>query len=360
MTTLQEIAGQLQPEHGNQFAIWVHKEVNVRYFSGFTGDSSELLWTPQDMYLVTDARYTTQATEECAACTVVNHRGNVLATIRELCEQQNIRTLFLEKEEISARSYERLLDLWPGVGCIDISLDSARQIKSEEELDCIRRASRIADASLQSIMTLLQPGRREAEIRVALEKAMLDHGSERPAFETIVASGKRSALPHGVASAKELAVGDFLTIDFGAVYRGYHSDMTRTFVIGRASAKQKDMYDAVLGAQQRAIEAIAIGKPCRDIDEVARNYLRERGYGEYFTHSLGHGVGLEIHEQPTFSPRAADMLQAFQVITVEPGIYIPEYGGLRIEDAVIVREDTPEILTLFPKQLIEIEVGDFV
>lgn len=335
-------------------ALWVHKEENVRYLSGFTGDSTDLLLTPEGRWLLTDSRYTEQAAAEAAGWEVVDHRGKLTAALHELCEKQGVRVLGLEEEALSLALYRRWLDADPEREWRAVGLDRLRMSKSEAEIESLRRACAISVDALTDILPLIQAGKTENEVRIALEKAMLDKGSERPAFATIVASGIRSALPHGTATDKVIDTGDFVTLDFGAVYAGYHADMTRTFVIGTASPRQRELYAAVLRAQAAAIAATRAGSEARIVDAAARDILQEAGLAEYFIHSTGHGVGLEIHEEPRISQLSREVLADGMVITAEPGVYLPGYGGLRIEDSLVVRGDNAEILTDFPKELMEL------
>ncbi len=335
-------------------AIWVRRCENVRYISGFVGGDSELLLTSDKNILITDARYITQAKNECPEWIIIDHEGERFKCLNNLCNENKVNVLGTEERGVSLREYRMLKELKPTWKLSNVDLDRFREIKTENEIDNIREACRIADDALQSILPLIEVGKTEKELRIALEKAMLDQGSEQRSFETIVASGKRSALPHGYATNKELCEGDFVTFDFGAMYNGYCSDITRTFIMGNASEKQCRLYHAVLEAQESALELVTTGRSANEIDAHARKILAEYDVAEYFTHSTGHGVGLEIHENPNLSPTNESILQAGMVVTVEPGIYFPDYGGLRIEDTVVVRNEQPEILTKFPKKLFEL------
>lgn len=335
-------------------AIWVHKPENVQYLSGFTGDDSELLIFNNHFYFITDARYVEQAALECKGWQVLNHRGKLFALFRDLCSKHQARNIGLEPAAISLQLYRNLREKLPQIEVKSVNLDPLRAIKDANEINCIRKACQIASNALKQIIPLIVVGKSENEVRIELEKAMLDYGSEKVSFPTIVASGIRSALPHGVATDKIIEKGDFLTIDFGAVYKGYHSDITRTFIVGKPTAKQISLYNAVLEAQEKSVCRLKDGIRASDVDSFSREILKKYGLAEYFTHSLGHSVGREIHEGPNLSPRDPTVLKTGMVITVEPGIYISGYGGLRIEDSVLVREDEPEILTTFPKNLYEI------
>ncbi len=335
-------------------AVWLHKSVNVRYQSGFTGDDTDALIAAERHCLLTDARYTQQAREECPQWEIIDHQGRLTGALKAQCEHLGVRRLGVEMQAISAAQYRQLQQEMPTVELIDTDTDQLRQIKSEDEIASIQHACRIGDRALQDILPLIRAGVTENELRRELERAMLAHGSERTAFTTIVASGYRSAMPHGIASDKVVADGEFITFDFGAVYRGYHSDMTRTFVVGHASPEQRRMYHAVLHAQEAACAMIRPGMAGNEPDALVRRLLAKDGLSSYFTHALGHSVGLEIHEGPNLSPRESRKLVAGMVVTVEPGVYIPGFGGLRIEDTTVVREDGLQLLTQFPKELVEL------
>lgn len=220
-----------------------------------------------------------------------------------------------------------------------------RRVKSEEEIAFLRKASELADIGIEAGIKAIKPGVREYEIAAEVEYAMRVHGSEGRAFETIVASGPRSAYPHGVCASRVVREGDFIIMDLGAIYSGYRSDLTRTVVVGSPSTKQSQMLNLVLGAQRKALQYIRAGLNAKEVDAIAREVLASGGYDKYFLHGLGHGVGLDIHEPPTLSSRSEDILEEGNVVTVEPGIYINGFGGVRIEDTVLVHKDHAEKLT---------------
>ena len=229
-----------------------------------------------------------------------------------------------------------------------------RCIKTEEELEKVAKAEAIGDQAFQKILGDIKPGVTELTIAAKLDYYMRELGAEGNSFDTIVASGLHSAMPHAVPTAKKLEKGDFITMDFGCRYDGYCSDMTRTVVLGEASSKQKEIYGIVLKAQMAALEQICAGKTVSEVDQVARGLIAEAGYGEYFGHGLGHSVGLFIHEEPRLSPKCHSVLQKNMTMTVEPGIYIPEFGGVRIEDLVVITEKGCRNLAHSPKELIEL------
>lgn len=335
-------------------AVWLHKTVNVRYQTGFTGEDTDALITPGSRHLITDARYTEQARKECPNWEVYNHGGHLIAELQRQCEKHKIQRLGVELSAVSAAQYLAFRKAVPDVEVIEIDADQLRQVKTEEEIHAIQQACSIADRALHEILSIIRVGQTENELRIALERAMLAHGSEKTSFSTIVASGYRSAMPHGIASDKVVQDGEFITFDFGAVYHGYHSDMTRTFVVGRESPEQRRIYNAVLQAQQLACDSIRPGMQGSEPDELVRSMLEKHKLATYFTHSLGHSLGLEIHEGPTLSPRETRTLETGMVVTVEPGVYIPDFGGVRIEDTTVVRENGLQLLTQFSKNLVEL------
>ncbi|WP_371807518.1 Xaa-Pro dipeptidase PepQ [Thermococcus sp. CX2] len=235
---------------------------------------------------------------------------------------------------------------------IDELIREMRIIKTREEIDVIKAACKIADMAMMVAVEEISEGKREREIAAKMEYAMKVNGAEKPAFDTIVASGWRSALPHGVASDKRIEKGDLVVIDEGALYKHYHSDITRTIVVGNPNPKQREIYEIVLEAQKKAVEAAKPGMTAKELDSVARSVIEEYGYGDYFIHSTGHGVGLEIHEWPRVSQQDDTELKPGMVITIEPGIYIPKFGGVRIEDTVLITENGAKRLTKTERELI--------
>lgn len=337
-------------------ALLVGRPENRWYLTGFTGSSGFVLITQHRCYLLTDFRYIEQARKQAPHCEVVNHGRNFAQSVKELLQQEQIFCLGFEEDYITYHQYHKWqkelesISLQPVKGLVE----ELRQRKDQEEIALIKRAAQIADAGFKHILGFLKPGVKERDIALELEYFMRQNGASGASFETIVASGLRSSLPHGVASDKVLEPGDFLVLDFGAIFQGYHSDMTRTVVIGKASPKQKNLYNLVLEAQISALEAIRPGLGCNELDKIARDFLADNGYEKEFGHGLGHGVGLAIHEDPTINPHSTDKLVEGMVITIEPGVYIPHFGGVRIEDLVVVTSDGYENLTHSPKEFTEI------
>lgn len=332
---------------------------NLHYFSGFTGTTGFVLVTANTAHIITDFRYTEQATKQCTGYTVVQYTTTVMDAFVDILNEYHIHDgLFgIEGKFMPVDTYELLCDtLDERFNFTSLDLAKLRAVKREDELDLMRKAAKIGDDAFSATLPQIKVGMTENDVRIILEGEMLKRGSEEPSFATIIASGHRSSMPHGVASDKVIEAGDFITLDFGAVYKGYHSDMTRTIVMGSASEQQRELYAIVLEAQQRGVAAVKSGITGQELDAVCRSYIDAKGYGKAFNHGLGHGVGLDIHELPVASPKSDSTLEENMIITVEPGIYLTGEIGLRIEDSVIVKSDGCEVLTHSPKELIEIGI----
>ena len=336
--------------------VVVSKLENLHYFSGFTGDDSMLVIGMNTAQLVTDFRYVEQAAEEAPDFQVKKQEKGLLKRVAEIINEDGLSKVGFEGGSLCYDWHRKIAGQMHDVDFShSVSLDSLRQIKSQEELACIRRAMAIGDEAFAYILTYIRPGISEMDVAAALENCMRQKGSLRPSFATIVASGKRGSLPHGTATEKLINVGEFVTMDYGAVYKGYHSDMTRTVCVGRADEKQRHVYSTVLKAQELGVSLVQPGASGKEVDEKVRRQIAEAGYGRYFGHGLGHSLGLEIHEEPRLSPSSTcEALAENMLVTVEPGIYIPDWGGVRIEDTVAVREGGCEILAHSPKELIEL------
>lgn len=338
-------------------AVIVQKPENVCYLSGFTGGEG-LLVVPamgEENFLITDFRYVEQAAREAPQFTVVRATGPSSDALVSLAERYGWQRLGLEEDYVTIGWFKQLERRLPQRAWDGVYLDGMRSVKDACEIERLRRAVAIADAAFAHVVTILRPGISEKAVAAELEYAMRRQGAEKPAFDTIVASGARGSLPHGLATDKLLAEGELVTMDFGAVYAGYHSDITRTVVLGRASERQRQVYAAVLTAQRRGAAAVKPGLTGRQVDAVARDCLTAAGYGEYFGHALGHGVGLAIHEEPRLSATYDGVLATGMVVSVEPGVYLPGWGGVRIEDLVVLTPDGCEVLTGSTKELLEID-----
>lgn len=356
MTHLQKFQALLR-ERGAAALISSH--ANIFYLSGFSFEDGYLLICPEAAYLLTDARYS-EAAENEAACgfTVLAPKGPMLAAIRELMAGEGAALLLVEEDDLTVAVYDRLVKgLAPAVlahGGSEL-LARLRVCKDADEIAAIREAQRITDAAYTHILGYIKPGVRELDVALELEFFMRRMGASGPAFDTIAVSGSASSLPHGVPRDRVLEKG-FLTMDFGARYRGYCADMTRTVVIGRADNEMKRLYRTVLAAQEAALDLIGEGIFCSAADRVARDIIDKSGYEGLFGHSLGHGVGIDVHEAPRLSGKAGDaVLTRGHVVTVEPGIYLAGKYGCRIEDLVVIGEGGRiENLTKSPKELIEL------
>ncbi len=335
-------------------AALVMNVINVRYFSGFTGDSSYCLLMDGERYILTDSRYTLQCSQQCPGYRVVDTDGDLLDGAAGLIRQAGIRTLFVEGS-VCASDWIRLTELLEGVELrfSDELISKIRIVKDETEQMLSARAAAIATESLESILKYIRPGVSEQKVALELEYEMKKRGASGVSFETIVASGKRSALPHGVASAKLIEAGDPVTVDFGCVFEGYCSDCTRTFFVGQPDPMIRGIYDIVKRAQETALSAIRAGVTGKYVDGIARRIITDCGYGDRFGHGTGHGTGLEIHELPRLSKnKLGDAeLQSGMIVTCEPGIYIDGFGGVRIEDQCIVTDTGSKVISTFPKDL---------
>lgn len=336
---------------GDNEAVFISSYPNIFYYSGFTSVDAYLLIAHDTQYIVTDSRYIIQAGIEAPEFEIYDIKNgfeNLFAKIPE-------NVIGFEEENITVRQYhnlEKRLKSTQDFVEMQKLINSLRKVKDSEEIKKIADAERIGDEAFSYVLQKIHAGMTEREVALVLEFYMKAEGASALSFETIAASGVRSAMPHGAASDKVIENGDFLTLDFGCVFEGYCSDMTRTVVIGSASDRQKEIYSVVLKAQEAAISEIAAGKPCSHIDAVARRIIADAGYGKYFSHGLGHSVGIEIHESPSLSPKCAETLKNGHVITVEPGIYIEGFGGVRIEDLIVVEDGKARNLTASDKDLI--------
>lgn len=332
-------------------AVIISGYPNIFYYSGFTSGDAYLIISHDKQILITDSRYTIQAKEQAENFEIYDIKSGFENIFKKLKETR----IGYEEDKMTVGEYKKIWrKLAPNQDYIRLqkTVDTPRRVKDADEIKKIAEAEKIGDMAFEYILPRIKAGRTELEIALELEFFMKKQGASSLSFETIAASGKRSAMPHGAASGKVLEKGDFITLDFGCVFEGYCSDMTRTVVLGQPSEKQKEIYNIVLSAQKAAIDEIAKGKRCDAVDNAARQIITDAGYGENFGHGLGHSVGIEIHEMPSFSPKCHDILEDGEVITVEPGIYIEDFGGVRIEDLIVVDGEKAKNLTSSPKELI--------
>ncbi|MEH7124484.1 Xaa-Pro peptidase family protein [Bacillus sp. JJ1532] len=331
----------------------ITSEYNRRYMTNFTGSAGVVLISGENAQFITDFRYIEQASAECEGYEIVKHAGSIPDEVAEQAKKLGIKKLGFEQDHLTFsayKAYEKAVDaeLVPVSG----EIEKLRLIKSEAEIKILKAAADIADAAYKHILEFIRPGITELDVSNELEFFMRKAGAASSSFDIIVASGYRSALPHGRASDKVIEKGDFVTLDFGAYYNGYISDITRTLAVGEPEAKLKEIYDIVLQAQLRGMNGIKPGMSGKEADALTRDYITEKGYGENFGHSTGHGIGLEVHEGPTLSFKSDVILEPGMVVTVEPGIYIPGLGGVRIEDDTVITKDHNESLTHSTKELI--------
>jgi Xaa-Pro aminopeptidase len=339
-------------------AMVVTGTANIRWLTGFTGSAGMLLIEPTKCYLVTDFRYAVQAPQEVGAgAEVVIERSSVWGRIGELLARGGWGRVGYQGTELSARDAARLGELVAGT-LVDVgeALELLREVKDADEVAAIREAGVVAGAALAEVLPTVRLGEREIDVAARLEAALRVRGSEWHPFETIVASGPRSALPHARTSERRLARGDLLLIDFGAKVRGYCSDITRTVTLGGADERQRAVYQLVYAAQRAAREGIRAGMTGGEADALAREPITARGFGEAFGHSLGHGVGLEVHEGPRLAVGVRRPLPVGAVVTVEPGIYLPGWGGVRLEDDVWLSPDGAELVTDGHTELVELDL----
>ena len=332
---------------------------NIRYLRGFSGTSALVFVGARgDVLFITDFRYKTQAASEVGDFARVSVESQSLWTglWQQLAQLSYVQVAGFESAHLLHRDFQRLLEAgsrWQWRPSVDL-VERLRERKDAEEVALIARAAEIAATALGRTLPQLRAGMTELQVAGVLEHALRDAGSEGFPFPTIVASGARAALPHARSSAKVVERGDLLLLDFGAEFRGYCADITRTVVVGPADGRQREVYDVVRAANEAASAGVRAGMRGRDADALAREYIERRGHGEAFGHSLGHGLGLEVHEAPRLSRVAEDALPAGSVVTIEPGVYLPGWGGVRIEDDVHLAPAGPELLTHFTRELIEV------
>ncbi|HBG08273.1 MAG: integrase [Geobacteraceae bacterium GWC2_58_44] len=325
---------------------------NIRYLTGFSGSEALLILSPDDGWFLTDSRYTSQASAEVSGAKVVQF-SNRMESLIGILQQEGASRVAFEAGYTSVTVYQELCSKMPGIEWLpaDAEFTPIRTVKDAGELEILERVAGIASQALLEILGEVKPGAVESEVAWALEVAMRNRGAEGKSFDFIVASGERGALPHGKASDKRIAAGELVTIDYGAFYRGYCSDETVTVCLGEPDSRQREVYETVRVAQEMAIDAVKPGMILRDLDAKARDYIAAKGFGDYFGHGLGHGIGLDIHEHPTVSPKSSTVVEEGMVFTIEPGIYIPGWGGVRIEDSVVVERDGCRRITRVPKTL---------
>lgn len=350
---LREKLGQLGAD-----AILITNGVNRRYISGFTGSSGVLLVTAKESWLLTDFRYMTQAPEQAKDFTVVEHGPKWIDNVKELAASVGVKKLAFEQDTVVFSAYSAWKSaLGDEIELIPVSgvIEELRMYKDEAELAVMRDACKLADDTFHHLLSFIKPGLREQEVALEMEMFMRSRGATSSSFDTIVASGERSALPHGVASERVIGVNEFVKLDFGAYYNGYCSDLTRTLVVGKPTDRHREIYEIVLEAQLATLAGIKPGMTGKEADAIARDIIARYGYGDKFGHGTGHGLGMEIHEAPRLSVGGTTVLEPGMTVTVEPGIYLPGFGGVRIEDDIVITADGNSLLTSSPKTLFILE-----
>ncbi len=332
-------------------ALLVTQRENIRYLTGFTGSSGSLLVTSGRSVLVTDFRYKVQARAEAPGTRLVIQKKDHGSAIKATADQLGAGTLWFDESSLTLDRVKALKKLHLRLTGIKDPVADLRLRKDTVELARIRAAILRAEESFRELRPRIRPGMTERELGLKLEMLMRERGARRAAFDTIVASGKNGAMPHASVSSRALRGGDLVTFDFGAEADGYFSDITRTVCVGRPSARQREIHDLVLRSQRNAIAAVRPGAACAEIDRAARTVIEEAGRGKQFGHATGHGIGLMVHEGPSLSALSKGTVQEGMVFTVEPGVYVPGWGGVRIEDIVLVTGDGHRILTSLPREL---------
>lgn len=339
-------------------AALISNPYNMRYLSGFCGGTGYLYLSREKQVVLTDSRYTTAAMQEASGYHIIEVSGtkDYYKAVYALLLEEKVKCMGFEAQQMTYNGYLEWTKNLKGIELVPLKdeFTSLRSVKEDWEIERLREAEAIGDRAFKKILNIIKPGMTELSVAAHLEFIMKQEGAEALSFDTIVASGINSSMPHAVPTNKVIEAGDFITMDFGCIYRGYCSDMTRTVVMGKADNKQKEIYEVVRSAQQKALDFIKAGYKGKEADKVARDEIKKAGYGKYFGHGLGHGVGLYIHEEPRLSPSEENVIRAGMVETVEPGIYIPDFGGVRIEDMVVVTDEGIINLTNSPKELIEI------
>ncbi len=338
-------------------AALIMSEENICYFTSFHSTNGYLVVTGEKAFFFTDSRYIEAAENKITSCDEVLLLKNMKEELAPFIASLNKTELFVESERITLSRYNELKTLFSdivinGNGELDKAIAEIRTVKTEAQVNTIIKAQRVAEKAFEHILSFIKVGKTEKEIALELEYFMLKNEADGLSFETIAVSGKNSSMPHGVPTDKKVENGDFITMDYGAVIDFYHSDMTRTVAVGEVSSKQIDVYETVLKAQEEAFKKMKAGVLCKDVDKAARDVISAKGYGSFFGHGLGHGVGVEIHEAPSLNPSSAVVLKEGHIVTNEPGIYLPGEFGVRIEDMALITKDGYKNLTDCEKKLI--------
>jgi Xaa-Pro aminopeptidase len=342
-------------ESGGIEALLVMRREDVRYLSGFSGSAGSLLIGAGRPCLITDFRYKLQSQKETSGVTIVIQKKDFFTALREAAEGQGVKNLWYEESALTIEELKKLQKLGLRLyGHRDV-LRQLRMRKDGKELASIRKAIRRAETSFRELRRYIKPGVTERELGLTLEFMMREKGARKAAFDTIVASAGNGAMPHATVTNRRIRRGDLVTIDFGAEADGYYCDITRTLCVGKPTARQNEIHGLVLQAQEAAMQSVRPGMSCKAVDSVARGIITAAGHGAHFGHGTGHGIGLMVHEGPSVSPLSTDRVEQDMVFTVEPGVYIPAWGGVRIEDMVLVTERGRKVLTTLPRDLESLE-----
>ena len=333
--------------------ILITNLTNIKYISGFTGSAATCLITPDGQYFITDGRYIEQSKAQVKGFKRFIDMSSHFSQIEANDLNPGGLKLAFEGDHMSFVQYGNMTRSFPKTNWENSSmiLEDLAAVKDDHELSCLRTAVEVTDKVYEEILPMLRPGYTEKQVANTMVAKYREY-AEGEAYSPIVATGPNGALPHAIPTDREFQNGDFIVIDAAAKYGGYHADMTRTPVVGEATGKHHEVYSIVKEAQQRGCDSAKAGVPCKVVDAATRDYIKEMGYGEYYTHGTGHGLGLEIHTSPRFSPQSEQVLEVNNVMTIEPGIYLAGWGGVRIEDDVIIGENDCEILNKTTKDLV--------
>jgi len=337
-----------------QLDAWIVTDLqDIRYLSGFSGSTGHVLIRHDRATIFVDFRYVTQAAEEVVGFEVTPVTSSVWDSLVDCAKGWKVARMAFVPSDLSFEQYMKLKEKLEGVELVGIPslAGPLRMIKDSEEAEAIRRSCQLVSQSLEEILSLVRPGMTEMEIAALFEYNLKMNGADREGFETIVASGPRSAMPHAHASQRAIRSGEFLKIDGGSRWRGYHSDITRTVVLGSPTSREREIFQIVLEAHDQALAAVRTGLVAEDLDGVARKVIEQAGYGSYFGHGTGHGVGLSIHEEPRIGKGSRTALAEGMTFTIEPGIYLPGLGGVRIEDTILLTESGAEVLTTASREM---------
>lgn len=339
-------------------SVLITSDVNRRYFTGMKSSAGTILAFRDKAYLIIDFRYIEKARASVKNAEVIEQKA-LCSQIIQLLKEHSASSMAIESHTMTVSELSKFKKAIPNIEFVDSdllsnSIAAMRIIKDENEIKNVKKAQEIAETAFDDILKFIKPGVTEREIALELDRCMLKNGAEALSFETIALSGTNTSMPHGVPSDKQVKDGEFVLMDFGAVYNGYHSDMTRTVCIGKPSEEMEKVYNVVLSAQTACLEKAHAGMTGSELDKIARDIIDDAGYGDFFGHSLGHGVGMEIHEAPNAAPLNKNILKSGAIVTVEPGIYIPGKFGVRIEDFVILTENGNVNLTKCAKNIISL------